>query len=129
MAMRRACEVCVVLGGADESPMRRGFVSRRRRTFPFVFDSASSGMYAISLHGSKSEYFADLESTFCAAPTTTASMSGVVPSAAISGRSASLKRMRPKKMPGGMGWRAVDMPEVVEVAEERGVGGGCAHRP
>ena len=74
-------------------------------------------------------YFADFERTFCAAPTTTASMSGVVPSAAISGRSASLKRMRPKKMPGGMGWRAVDMPEVVEVAEERGVGGGCAHRP
>ena len=23
---------------------------------PFVFDSASKGMYAISLHGSKSEY-------------------------------------------------------------------------
>ena len=46
-------------------------------------------------------YFADLDRTFCAAPTTTASMSGVVPSAAISGRSASLKRMRPKKMPEG----------------------------
>ena len=51
----------------------------------------------------REHYFADFESTFCAAPTTTASMSGVVPSAAMSGRSASLKRMRPKKMPGGTG--------------------------
>ena len=67
---------------------------------------------------SKGEYYlADFERTFCTAPTTTASMSGVVPSAAISGRSASLKRMRPKKMPGGMEWRALDMPEVVEVVK------------
>ena len=86
-------------------------------------------------------YFADFERTFCAAPTTTASMSGVVPSAAISGRSASLKRIRPKKMPGGMGRDGVGSGggggggmEGGGYAggggggEERGAGGGCAHR-
>ena len=36
-------------------------------------------MYAISLHGSNSEYFVLLDRIFCAAPTMTASMSGVVP--------------------------------------------------
>lgn len=65
---------------------------------PFVFCSASSGMYAISLHGSKSEYFEAFERMFCMAPTMTASMSGVVPREAIIGSSASLKRMSEKKM-------------------------------
>ena len=63
-----------------------------------------SAAVVVGFESKGESYFADLERTFCAAPTTTASMSGVVPSAAISGRSASLKRMRPKKMPGGMGY-------------------------
>ena len=37
----------------------------------------------ISLQGSKSEYLAPLEKMFCSAPTITASISGVVPSAAV----------------------------------------------
>ena len=40
---------------------------------------------AISLHGSNKEYLDDLLKMFCAAPRTTASMSGVVPSAATTG--------------------------------------------
>ena len=56
-------------------------------------------MYAISLHGSKSEYLADLEKMFCKAPTTTASMRGVVPRAATSGASADPPISRLKKRP------------------------------
>mmetsp|Transcript_10821 Transcript_10821/g.43814 ORF Transcript_10821/g.43814 Transcript_10821/m.43814 type:complete len:241 (-) Transcript_10821:882-1604(-) len=42
-------------------------------------------MYAISLHGSKSEYLVDLEAMFCAVPATTASVSGVRPMSAVRG--------------------------------------------
>ena len=37
------------------------------------------------LHGSNSAYFVDFDAMFCAAPTSTASISGVVPSAPQSG--------------------------------------------
>ena len=53
--------------------------------FPLVRDSLSKGMYAISLHGSNSEYLADLDIMFWNAPTSTASMSGVVPRSAVMG--------------------------------------------
>ena len=42
--------------------------------------------------GSKSEYLADLERMFCAAPTITASMRGVVPSAAMRGVTCAQRR-------------------------------------
>jgi len=58
---------------------------------PFVFDSLSSGMYAISLHGSNKEYLELLLKIFCAAPTTTAIISGVVPRAAEIGANTSEK--------------------------------------
>ena len=59
--------------------------------FPFVLDSWSNGMYAISLHGSNSEYFALLLRMFCAAPTITANIRGDVPSALVMGAKKSLK--------------------------------------
>lgn len=65
---------------------------------PFVFDSWSRGMYAISLHGSNREYFAPLERIFCAAPTITASMSGVVPILAVIGAKNAGKRFRLKNI-------------------------------
>merc|ERR1719399_2304903 len=52
---------------------------------PFVFCSASNGMQAISLQGSKSAYFVLLDAMFCAAPTRTASIRGVVPRAPHNG--------------------------------------------
>lgn len=64
---------------------------------PFVFDSLSSGMYAISLHGSNNEYFELLLKIFCAAPTTTANISGVVPKAAETGAKKSEKKFNAKK--------------------------------
>lgn len=62
-----------------------GLPTTSTAALPLVFDSWSNGMYAISLHGSKSEYFALFERIFWAAPTITASMSGVVPSDAAIG--------------------------------------------
>lgn len=55
-------------------------------------------MYAISLQGSKREYFEDLENTFCAAPTSTAAMSGVRPHVASIGSRGAPKSTRAKKM-------------------------------
>lgn len=49
------------------------------------------------MHGSNNEYFADLENTFCAAPTKTAAMSGVRPYLASAGENASPPRTRAKK--------------------------------
>ena len=49
--------------------------------------------------GGREAYFADFERMFCAAPTMTASMSGVVPNAEMIGRSASLNMMSEKKTP------------------------------
>merc|ERR1719231_854822 len=65
---------------------------------PLTFVSSSSGMYAISLHGSKSEYLEPLEKMFCAAPTMTAMKSGVKPTAARMGSHAPGRRMRLTKM-------------------------------
>jgi len=42
-------------------------------------------MYAISLQGSNREYLDDLDRMFCAAPTSTANIKGVVPRAAVTG--------------------------------------------
>lgn len=54
-------------------------------------------MYAISLQGSNRLYLDDLENTFCAAPTSTAAISGVRPSALSVGATLSLKSTRLKK--------------------------------
>mmetsp|Transcript_23673 Transcript_23673/g.66857 ORF Transcript_23673/g.66857 Transcript_23673/m.66857 type:complete len:253 (+) Transcript_23673:223-981(+) len=77
-----------------------GFPMTSMAAFPLVFCSLSSGMYAISLHGSKSEYLLDLLRMFCAAPTSTASINGVVPSNPATGAMApenmlSMKKERP----------------------------------
>mmetsp|Transcript_11731 Transcript_11731/g.35746 ORF Transcript_11731/g.35746 Transcript_11731/m.35746 type:complete len:205 (+) Transcript_11731:170-784(+) len=65
---------------------------------PLLFCSASNGMYAISLHGSNSEYLDDLLSTFCAAPTRTAAINGVVPIDAMSGLTWPENKRSPKKV-------------------------------
>ena len=49
------------------------------------------------MHGSNSEYLADLENTFCAAPTKTAAISGVRPYFASTGEKASPPRTSAKK--------------------------------
>lgn len=51
----------------------------------------------ISLHGSNSEYLADLENTFCAAPTKTAAIKGVRPYLASTGEKASPPSTSAKK--------------------------------
>ena len=53
--------------------------------------------------GSKSEYLADLERMFCAAPTITASMRGVVPSAAMRGVTCAQRRKVLSGQPRGRG--------------------------
>ena len=55
-----------------------GFQTTSIAAFPFVLSSSSRGMYAVSLHGSNSEYFADFEKMFCAAPKRTAKYRGVM---------------------------------------------------
>ena len=64
---------------------------------PFVLLSLSRGMYAISLQGSKREYFAPLLRMFCAAPISTANIKGVVPTAAVNGVNTPGNKMRLKK--------------------------------
>jgi len=53
-------------------------------------------LLTISLHGSNSEYLADLENTFCAAPTKTAAIKGVRPYLASMGEKASPPRTSAK---------------------------------
>ena len=63
---------------------------------PFVLDSLSSGIYAISLQGSNKEYLELLLRIFWAAPTITAIINGVVPRAAVIGLKKSEKTLRAK---------------------------------
>ena len=65
---------------------------------PLVFDSWSRGMYAISLHGSKREYLAPFDKMFWAAPTMTASISGVVPMRAVMGAKKAGNKFKLKNM-------------------------------
>ena len=76
----------------------RGFPITSTAAFPLVFDSWSRGMYAISLHGSNREYLAPFDRMFWAAPTITASMSGVVPILAVIGAKNAGKRLRLKNI-------------------------------
>ena len=66
-------------------------------TFPFVFSSGPSGINAISLQGSKREYLLDLLIMFWTAPTSTASIRGVVPIFVATGAHQFGLRMREKK--------------------------------
>ena len=73
-----------------------GFPMTSIAALPFVFDSLSSGMYAISLHGSNKAYLELLLKMFCAAPTITAIINGVVPRAAVIGAKKSEKMFSAK---------------------------------
>mmetsp|Transcript_32791 Transcript_32791/g.75854 ORF Transcript_32791/g.75854 Transcript_32791/m.75854 type:complete len:271 (+) Transcript_32791:558-1370(+) len=77
--MRRTCWII------EPPDLPSGLPITSTAALPLVFSSGLSGMYASSLHGSKREYFDDFDIMFCAAPTSTASISGVVPSATATG--------------------------------------------
>ena len=74
----------------------------RMSFFPLSFSLSSPAFekklqtLTISLHGSNSEYLADLENTFCAAPTKTAAIRGVSPYLASIGEKASPPRTSAK---------------------------------
>merc|ERR1711977_1038 len=65
---------------------------------PLTLVSWSRGMYAISLQGSKREYFELFEKMFWAAPTKTAAIRGVIPSVAMNGVNGPENRTKPKKI-------------------------------
>lgn len=80
----------------DPPDLPRGLPITSTAALPLVLESWSNGMYAISLHGSNSEYLELLLKMFCAAPTNTPSINGVVPNAAATGANAGANNVNAK---------------------------------